>query len=312
MKKILNRVFKSFREYYKLFFRPKFGLQKTDKLINLRGQEVSDLIFKMINSKKPFLISRFGSEELKWYVNYKQLSSNMFIRLYNYITCRCDFWERKHQIIDNLTFKPNTLHMTKFFIDKMDNAIPNIDFLGSWLELEMNGFVKLKANAYCFLFDLEPYFHKNPWTLALKDKKVLVIHPMENEIIFQFKNRTKLFSKEVLPVFDLITLKSLYFDHEKYNTWDLIYNYYVEEINKIDFDVALVSCGPWGMPIASYVKSIGKKAIHLGGAQQILFGIMGNRWREWPEYKALQNEFWIDNVENKPKWADKYENGCYW
>jgi hypothetical protein len=135
---------------------------------------------------------------------------------------------------------------------------------------------------------------------------------MENEIITQFQNRTKLFSKEVLPDFELMTLKSLYFDNDKYNTWELIYNYYVEEINKIDFDVALVSCGPWGMPIASYVKSTGKQSIHLGGAQQLLFGIMGNRWRDWPEYKALQNEYWIDKIEEKPKWADKYENGCYW
>lgn len=309
---ILTKIVRSLREYYKLFFKPKFGLQKTDKLINIKGQEVSDLIIEMINSKRPFLISRFGSEELKWYVNYKQLNKNIFTRLYYYITCRSEFWEKKYRTIDNLTFKPKTLHMTKFFIEKMDKAIPNIDLLGSWLELETSKIVKLKSEKYCYLFDLEPYFHDTPWTLALKDKKVLVIHPMENEIITQFQNRTKLFSKEVLPDFELMTLKSLYFDNEKYNTWVLIYNYYVKEINKHDFDVALVSCGPWGMPIASYIKSIGKQAIHLGGAQQILFGIMGNRWRDWSNYKALQNEFWIDNADNKPKWADKYENGCYW
>jgi hypothetical protein len=148
LKKILNKILRSLREYFKLIFKPKLGLQKADKLVNLKGQEVSDLIFELINSKKPFLISRFGSEELKWYVNYKQLSSNMFIRLYNYITCRCDFWERKYRIIDNLTFKPKTLLMTKFFIDKMDKAIPNIDLLGSWLELETSKIVKLKSDKY--------------------------------------------------------------------------------------------------------------------------------------------------------------------
>ena len=309
---ILNKVFRSLREYFKLVFKPKQGLQKTDKLINLKGQEVSDLIFKMIISKKPFLITRFGSEELKWYVNYKQLGKNLFVRIYNYVTCRCDFWEKKYRIIDNLTFKPKSHTMTEFFIEKIDDAIPIIDLLGSWLELETSKFVRLNTKSFCFLFDLEPYFHELPWTLALKEKKVLVIHPMENEIISQFKNRTKLFSKEVLPDFELITLKSLYFDDEKYNTWELMYNYYIEKIDICDFDVALVSCGPWGMPIASYIKSKGKQAIHLGGAQQILFGIMGNRWREWQDYQALKNEFWLDKIDNKPKWADKYENGCYW
>lgn len=309
---ILNKVLRSLREYYKLVFKPILGLQKTEKLINIRGQEVSNLIIDMIQSKSPFLISRFGSEELKWYVNYKRLNKNIFIRLYYFITCKTESWEKKDQIIDNLTFKPKSLSMTKFFIEKMDNAIPNIDLLGSWLELEMNSFVKLKAQSYCFLFDLEPYFHELPWTLALKGKKVLVIHPLVNEFLSQFKNRTKLFSNEVLPEFEIISLKSLYFDNENYNSWELIYDYYISLIDKIEFDIALVSCGPWGMPVASYIKSIGKQAIHLGGAQQILFGIMGNRWRNWPEYKALQNEYWLDNIDDKPKWADNYENGCYW
>ena len=34
------------------------------------------------------------------------------------------------------------------------------------------------------------------------------------------------------------------------------------------------------MPLAAFIKSIGKKAVHLGGSTQILFGIKGERWDE--------------------------------
>lgn len=49
------------------------------------------------------------------------------------------------------------------------------------------------VNRYCSnavlmqLLSLEPYFYKNPWSLALKGKKVLVIHPFEDTIRKQYQ-----------------------------------------------------------------------------------------------------------------------------
>ena len=53
-----------------------------------------------------------------------------------------------------------------------------------------------------------------------------------------------------------------------------------KEIDKIDFDIAILGCGAYGYPLASYIKSIGKKAIHIGGATQLIFGIKGKRWEK--------------------------------
>ena len=36
------------------------------------------------------------------------------------------------------------------------------------------------------------------------------------------------------------------------------------KIDKIDFDVAIIGCGAYGIFLADYIKSLGKKAIHLG------------------------------------------------
>ena len=63
---------------------------------------------------------------------------------------------------------------------------------------------------------------------------------------------------------------------------------------------------------------LGKKAVHLGGSLQLLFGIKGKRWED-PNYNKnynyseLMNEYWIRPDERfKPQNAAQVEGGCYW
>ena len=73
-----------------------------------------------------------------------------------------------------------------------------------------------------------------------------------------------------------------------------------------------------------HVKKKGKKAVHLGGALQLLFGIRGKRWenpnygvKEWGipygSYSTLINPYWASPGElGKPKNANQVEGACYW
>ena len=312
-----NRFLKGLRERYKVIFKPELGLRKSTALVNLRGQEVSDFIASSIRSGNPFMLSRFGSEELKWYVHYKTLNRGFLERSWAYITCQTETWHTEARIIDNLTFVPRSLEMTKYFINEMDAAIPQIDLLGSWLAMEQHPCVKRsRTTSYAFLVDMEPYYHSNPWSAALEGKRVLVIHPMEKSILQQYEKRTLLFENPaVLPDFTLLTLQAKYFDDPVYNTWEKIYSFYVEEVNKINFDIALIGCGSWGMPLAARIKQMGKIAIHLGGASQLLFGITGNRWDTlYPEFsERFVNRYWVKpESEEKPSWASNYDNNSYW
>lgn len=310
-----KRILKSLRFRFKELTGRQTGLLKSNALINLNGGEVSDAISEMIRSGKPFLVSRFGSEELRWYINYKYLNQWFPGRARRYITCHIDSWQADDKIIDNITFRPKSLEMTRFFIRKMDMAIPEIDLLASWLKWEQDAVVKLQCRNYGFLLDLDPFFHERPWTLALKGKKVLVIHPMVEEISRQYAKRDLLFSSPTLPEFNLSFIRSLFFDDPRYPTWESIYNYYLEEVKKADFDVAIIGVGPWGMPLGAEIKKMGKQAIHMGGSTQLLFGIMGNRWLtgDWVQhgYERLLNEHWI-YPDAKPSWANNYEAACYW
>jgi hypothetical protein len=86
------------------------------------------------------------------------------------------------------------------------------------------------------------------------------------------------------------------------------------EITKADFDVAIIGAGAYGMPLANFVKmTMGKLAIHMGGATQILFGIKGKRWNDVPKIKSMFNEHWINpSVAERPAGAEKVEGGSYW
>lgn len=81
-----------------------------------------------------------------------------------------------------------------------------------------------------------------------------------------------------------------------------------EEIEKINFDIALIGAGAYGFPLAAFVKEKGKVAIHMGGALQLLFGIKGFRWNEL----GIYNEYWIKPSESEiPKGYKRIEGGCY-
>lgn len=86
------------------------------------------------------------------------------------------------------------------------------------------------------------------------------------------------------------------------------------EIEKKNFDIALIAAAGLAIPIASYVKNMGKIGIDLGGHLQVLFGVIGKRWREREDWKMdYFNEWWIDMPANyRPKETDVCDQGAYW
>jgi pyruvate/2-oxoglutarate dehydrogenase complex dihydrolipoamide dehydrogenase (E3) component len=80
-----------------------------------------------------------------------------------------------------------------------------------------------------------------------------------------------------------------------------------------DFDVAIIGCGAYGFPLASRLKKQGRKAIHLGGPTQLLFGIKGNRWDSMPDHRTLYNEHWVRPKESeKPLARRTVGQDSYW
>ena len=135
---------------------------------------------------------------------------------------------------------------------------------------------------------------------------------------------------DVLPDFELITMKAVQTiagNNSSFKDWFDALNYMKEKISGIEFDVCILGCGAYGLPLAAHVKRMGRQAIHLGGGTQLLFGILGKRWvdqysdtlRYRPDatininYRPLFNMNWCYPLEeDTPKGVSQVENGCYW
>lgn len=289
---------------------------KTD----FKGQAASDEIFKLLSADKPCMISRFGSVELDAVCRVISYSAegNFFSKAKKYLNDEIfDFlpaasdWTELHI---NAGFFPVSAENVKKFAELYLSCIPEIDILGSWLETEK--YVGTYFNQTCKripLRDLEPYYAGNPWSRILQSKKVLVIHPFSETIKKQYEKKEYLFqNKNVLPEFSLKTIKavqSIAGTKTEYNSWFDALEAMKKQIDAADFDIAIIGCGAYGMPLAAYCKQIGKKAVHLGGATQLLFGIKGKRWDNY----SLYNDYWVRPLESEtPRNAGKIESGCYW
>jgi hypothetical protein len=168
------------------------------------------------------------------------------------------------------------------------------------------------------LEDLEPFFCENPWTKALEGKKVLVVHPFADTIQRQFAVKDKLFADGLLPDFDLRTIKavqSIAGEKTAFKDWFEALDFMKGQIAATDFDICILGCGAYGFPLAAFIKDSGKKAIHLGGVTQLLFGIKGSRWEQYIlyPYANLYNDYWVrPGDKERPRNADMVEGACYW
>lgn len=310
------------RVYGKIIGRKRrfFFNQKPTQYIS---QASSDIIKKYIESDAPCMIARFGSVELDCLDFYKISKTSTLNKYIKYIKGDIDSVDWQEDLIcrmqNNAGFFPVNNENLERFSELILNEIKNVDVLGSWLDKENNFNKELSHVKTVKLLDLEPYYHEDPWSSSLKGKTVLIIHPFVDSIEVQYSKRDLLFkNKDVLPDFNLKTYKpiqSLAGNHENIDfcDWFQALEFMKNEINAIEFDIAIIGCGAYGFPLASFIKKMGKKSIHLGGATQILFGIIGKRWELEYDMSNFFNENWIrPNMNEKPKNFDKVENGCYW
>lgn len=297
-----------------------------DDYVQLKGQQANDYIYDRLSSKpfEPLMCAKFGTTELGVICAYetkKHVSLPKYIG--DVLHGRVPFYNKNilNGLCSNSGFFPNDISLGEKFYNLVLSDMKEIDILASYIYGEK--YVDKYLN--CVKVDLDgyyaPFLWKNPWTKYLKGKKVLVVHPFVDSIRYQYEhNREKLFKDpDVLPEFaDLHTVKAVQTIADqvdsRFETWFDALQYMKDEISKADFDVALIGCGAYGMSLAAHVKRMGKQAVHLAGWTQMLFGVYGERWlKDQPQYSKFINEHWIRPLESeKPKGAEKVENGCYW
>ena len=273
----------------------------------LKEHEINDLIKQYLKDEKLFLAGRSGVTEC-------EIVCGMILDGY------CDEKFKNNALILS-GISPNTDKNLLAFSNEYVGALKNMNMTAVMFCSEN---YKRLVETFCkdaikfHLWGLEPYnFPSNPWSEQLENKRVLVIHPFEASILNNYKNREKLFpGTNILPKFELLTLKAHQNLSDSNSNWFDSLNSMKQKIEFMDFDVALVGCGAFGLPLGSFIKStMGKSAIHMGGALQILFGILGKRWEECDNrvLKGFINNYWTRPLLcETPKCYKNVESGCYW
>ena len=287
--------------------------------------KTNELIANKILAGEPFWAGRFGGTEMNL------IYQTLLYRMHPEKDGRRDAVSKLCMLSG---FFPDNIELGEQFVDLMLRDCSQIDLLAEWRRY-MEDYIFGRYQPRTKLTQLNrlepwnlyqyPLSRVKPWSAALKGKRVLVIHPFEDSIRRQYsENREHLFERifeadDILPEFELITLKAVQTlgnqPDPRFQTWFEALEWMIEECRKIEFDVAIIGCGAYGFPLAAEIKRMGKIAIHLGGATQILFGVIGTRWEtEYADFnRRVVNQYWIrpsekERIDN----AQAIESACYW
>ena len=284
------------------------------------ADSVQQMIYDLLMLDNPCMIARFGSVELQAIIDslYPPTISNAV----RFIKGDIPSWGYAPSSMKtmhiNAGFFPATPKMLDRFGELMKDCMKEVDILGSWRPEEAEVLDMMPQCTRVPLYALEPYYFEHTWMPALEGKKVLVIHPFEDTIRKQHARLDKLFANpEMAPHYELKTIKAVQSiagnQPEGFNDWFEALDWMKREIDKTDFDIAIIGCGAYGFPLAAYVKQIGKKAIHLGGATANLFGIRSNMVDNSEQLSALVNEYWVRaSKEETPNGKELVEGSLYW
>lgn len=283
----------------------------------------NEQIIKLIQKNEPFIISRMGIGA-ETYKTYEYETTNKITNSYLH---------PKTLTLYNagIYYQENDFHKLELFLKQYRTALFNSNILASFFNSSISTIQDYFSNKYYLpqihSRSLEPFYqiqeNIKPWTHYLIDKKVLIINPFVESFKKQMENKFKIFKDKNKQIF-LENQEFVYYKSYQtiagnhiHNDWFETFMIMCKDISKIDFDIALLGCGGYGLPLCNFIKTkLNKSAIYIGGGLQLLFGVMGKRWEN--------NEMWNKIIkENDCKFIrpskdeicnnlKTIEDGCYW
>ena len=237
--------------------------------------EAQNIILNGLKSDSPTLIARIGGNELDAFVQLYQGK-----KVINF------------ELIRELEVTAGVLkfnEIQKKFYKEYKESISNINIHAVWRKEERKIKELIHENTQRInLSDLEVFCSSNPFTRILNEKKVLIIHPFLSTISSQINSKeievnnyleglwgTKV--NELLFYKPVVSHGGSSFDSN--DNWITLLEKQKSELESIDFDVAIIAAGAYGLPLGNHIKTkLNKHAVVVGGVLQLYFGIIGARW----------------------------------
>jgi len=286
-----------------------------------------DIITEAIESGEPKLIGRLGGTEARVLGCYLDVFKGKslwdpFSTIFSLIT----FSKRVEQLRELSGVYPSNLKVIKRFVSEQAQALAAIDVLGcwgatfTWVEKYALGSRHVQCVSHHLIAPsinsfVDSEAGSKPWSFALEGKKVLVISGFSQSFKTQHERIDKVFPDTFYPKFD-VEFKTAPISLGGANdgkTWVYHLERMKQEMESIDFDIALISAGAYALPLAHHAKKLGKIGITCGGELQLFFGVVGKRWEKMEKVIKYRNEYWVrpSESERPANWRE-IENGCYW
>lgn len=298
---------------------------------NDEGNEIikgNEILTEYLKKGKPFCVARLGYGP-ETYMMYDYLSNpHTFLQSLrsenpdlNVIYKICGIYSRK-----------NDIEMFEHFWKATFMAIQNSDALASFtydkrirrIQTDLAHYVKIPQIA---ARSLEPFYiceeKVRPWTLQLYGKRVLIVSPFTQSFERQIQNKFRFFKDPNQKIFEQ---GQEFVFYKTYNTqahnhihenWIETFKHMAKDIAGLEFDVALLGCGGYGLPLCNFIKTrLNKSAIYIGGGLQLLFGVIGERWlarNDWKK-RIFENDMRMIHPQEDEKIPDfkNVEGGAYW
>ena len=275
-----------------------------------------------LDSSKKFWFSRGGGQEVVLSYDFYILKNEKFMNSIlsennNFFTNGCGIYFQDKETCLNYSKKNiEALKKVDLFgaIEKENNQ--NQELLTDYLS---NNGVEIILDIH-FLFQHEfCFFPKNKKILKqiFHNKKILVISSHKKSIEHQIPYLKYINPHLATASYQVIKPPNTSCGNHQNTDWSIHLNKFLKELDSVDdFDIALVAAGGYSVLISEYIyEKKNRSVIYPGGALQLWFGIMGNRWKKWWKYHRKGSEkYWIDPLEeDKPKNSHLVDgNGAYW
>lgn len=280
-------------------------------MTSIKPEDGYDILQNTVANKSPFFIGRLSGTETRFCglkLSHKPIDGNMIteMRMWSgiHLTCDAD---------------------ANAYVEAFTGAVDSCDKLGVWdgsmytQAIEFYEYARQKySHKYFPATSLEPYYYFNhpSYRPLFTNKTILVITSHEHTIRQQAINIDAMFPRKIFDNCRFIVVRAplQHGDGCDGRPWTHHFDELKNKIRHLNFDVALVGCGGFGMPICNFIfKEMNASAMYVGGALQLFFGVMGSRWTSNQKIRALRNSSWCWPLDvDKPNGYMTVDRGCYW
>jgi hypothetical protein len=289
---------------------------ESPELILAQEQRIADLL----GSDGSFAVAKIGTTELmalEYFDRWIQLPWPP----------SASWWRPAQRLYHTAGFFPIKRKLFFRWRDTYLHSLRSLDYVPQWQTPEtfLAAYEDRALSSYVpqatriTLQALHPIHPLASWLNVLCQKKWLVITPFKATIQHQLPllSRLGIYPENLNPLLSLLCDNCMiircpqlpYLEIPRHQDWFEALEDLKSQMESQLFDVALIGAGAWSVPLAAHAKHLGKKALHLGGQLQLLFGIKGGRW----EKAGIYNEFWTRPLpQERPQNFKLMEKGAYW